>query len=546
MRLRTVAVYLLILTALLLPARDGMRGATASTPPPIGHISPIIDYPLAKIPAGRFLQGSPDDEPGRDNGENPRHWVKITRDFLLGTTEVTQAQWQIVMGATPSRNYACGPACPVDNVSWLDAMIFCNRLSELEGFKPCYFLDDDEVRWNQGCDGYRLPTEAEWEYAARAGGERAFAFGKCLSTDEANYNGRSPLGDCPEGLDRGGPSRVGVLHPNGWGLYDMHGNVKEWGWDWYGDYPDLPQSDPLGPAGGAARVFRGGSWAMGAEYCRSAYRGCDGPTDADRDRGLRLARSLQIPEGENGSLLFPPRLPSPALPERDGMVRLPGGEFKMGCSPGDTACEDNEYPAHVVTVGSFWLDRTETTNGQYKKCVAAGGCKMPLDSQWFLDRPDDLPVVGVTWNQAHAYCKWADKRLPTEAEWEFAARAGAAWPLHGPLDKIAWHGGNSRRPQRVAQKRVNPFGLYDTVGNAAEWVSDWYDEDAYANSAPRNPWGPRSGVYKIARGGGWRDLQRRLRVSGRVPRKPTDRDEALGFRCARDAIALDYLGRYLY
>ncbi len=546
MRLRTVAVYISILTALLLLARDGWRAATASTPPPIGHISKIIDYPLVKIPAGRFLQGSPDDERGHDNGEAPQHWVKISNDFLLGATEVTQAQWQIVMSATPSANYACGPDCPVDNVSWLDAMLFCNRLSKLEGFKPCYFLDDGEVRWNQGCDGYRLPTEAEWEYAARAGGERAFASGKCLSTDEANYNGLSPLGKCPEGLDRNGPLRAGSLCPNAWGLHDMHGNVKEWVWDWYGDYPDLPQSDPLGPAGGVARVFRGGSWAMGAEYCRAAYRGYDGPEDADRDRGLRLARSLQAPNGENGSLLFPPRQSAPALPERDGMVRLPGGEYKMGCSPGDTACEDNEYPAHNVTVGSFWLDRSETTNGDYKKCVAAGACKMPLDSQWYLDRPDDLPVVGVTWNQAHAYCKWADKRLPTEAEWEFAARAGAAWPLYGPLDQIAWHGGNSQRPQRVAQKRANPFGLYDTVGNAAEWVSDWYDEDTYANSAPRNPWGPRSGVYKIARGGGWRDLSRRLRASGRVPRKPTDRDDALGFRCARDAVALDYLGRYLY
>lgn len=547
MRMRNVALYILILTALWLGARGPWYEVQASAPPPVGHVSKIIDYPLVRIPAGRFLQGSPDKERGHVKGESPQHWAKITHDFLLGATEVTQAQWQIVMNETPSRNYTCGPNCPVDNVSWHDSMLFCNRLSKLEELTPCYFLDNHEVRWNLACDGYRLPTEAEWEYAVRAGGDQAFAYGKCLSTDKANYNGYSPLGKCAEGINRNGPLRVGSLTPNAWGLFDMHGNVKEWVWDWYGDYPNLPQTDPLGPAGGVSRVYRGGSWAMGAEYCRAAYRGFEGPGDTDRDRGLRLARTLKTTNGDNNfAALFPPRQQSKKLPERNGMNRIPGGSFKMGCSPGDSACEDNEYPAHEVIVGSFWLDRTEVTNEQYKKCAVAGGCKIPLDSQWYIDKPGDLPVVGVSWHQAHAYCKWVDKRLPTEAEWEFAARAGAAWPLYGPLADIAWQRGNCQRPQRVARKKPNPFGLYDMLGNAAEWVSDCYDEDYYAHSPVRNPWGPRSSVNKITRSGSWRDVERRVRASSRVPRRPTDRDATIGFRCARDAIALDYLGRYLY
>ncbi len=212
-------------------------------------------FTFAYIPPGEFNMGSPSDEPGRRNDEI-LHKVTLIKGFYMQTTQVTQGQWKAVMGDNPSNFKECGDDCPVETVSWNDVNDFIKKLNELNG-----------------SDGkYRLPTEAEWEYAARAGTDTPFAFGKCLSTDDANYSGNHPLEGCPKGEYRRKTIPVGSLKANNWGLYDMHGNVWEWVEDRYGDYPAGSVSDPVGPESGSIRVVRGGGWNYDASCCRSAFR----------------------------------------------------------------------------------------------------------------------------------------------------------------------------------------------------------------------------------------------------------------------------------
>ncbi|MFH1743397.1 MAG: formylglycine-generating enzyme family protein [bacterium] len=237
------------------------RDYTASPSPPTHpedartFTSPILGAKFALIPAGTFLMGSPDDEPGRDKDEGPQHRVTISRPFYMQTTEVTQGQWKKVVGNNPSYFMNCGDDCPVEQVSWSDAQEFIRRINRMEG-----------------TDKYRLPTEAQWEYAARAGTTTPFHTGHCLSTDQANYDGNYPLSECSKGEYRRKTIRVGNFAPNAWGLYDMHGNVWEWVADRYGAYPAGDVTDPDGPTSGLYHVARGGSWGYRAMYCRSASR----------------------------------------------------------------------------------------------------------------------------------------------------------------------------------------------------------------------------------------------------------------------------------
>jgi len=207
------------------------------------------------IKPGTFMMGSPSSESKRESDER-QHRVTLTRGFYIQTTEVTQGQWERVMGNNPSRFKNCGDNCPVENVSWKDCQAFIRKLNRMEG-----------------TDKYRLPTEAEWEYACRAGTDTPFSFGRCLSTDQANYDGNYPMPGCSKGEYRKTTVRSASFPPNPWGLYDMHGNVWEWCEDRYGDYPSGSVTDPTGPSSGSYRVFRGGSWYSHARSCRSANRG---------------------------------------------------------------------------------------------------------------------------------------------------------------------------------------------------------------------------------------------------------------------------------
>ncbi|MBU6161834.1 MAG: formylglycine-generating enzyme family protein [Myxococcales bacterium] len=230
------------------------------------------------IAPGSFIMGSPIDEEGRDPDET-QHQVTLTRGFYLQTTEVTQAEWQRVMGNNPWAYVSCGSNCPVETVTWLQAVLYANALSRLEGFSECY----DNMGHVLGggniydCAGYRLPTEAEWEYAARAG------------TTASRYGALERVA-WYEGDTWSGPHAVGLLEPNAWGLYDMLGNVWEWTHDWYGPYGGAA-IDPVGAASGSNRVLRGGGWCFNAQGVRAAMRCSVAPGDRYDDLGFRVART---------------------------------------------------------------------------------------------------------------------------------------------------------------------------------------------------------------------------------------------------------------
>ncbi|WP_428267754.1 SUMF1/EgtB/PvdO family nonheme iron enzyme [Haliangium sp.] len=249
--------------------------------------------PFIRLSGGTFLMGSPDSETGRDADESPRHRVRVS-GFEIGQYEVTQAQWEAVMGNKPSYcGWGCGPNRPVQNVSWLEAIEFLNRLTERENQRlpadqqrtPCY---DENRKWKRGCTGYRLPTEAEWEYAARAGTMTAYSFG-----DEVAKLGEYAWYDENWG---GSLHPVGDRKGNPWGLHDVHGNVWEWCWDWYADKYQAdpqaaPRANPIGPMNGTYRVVRGGSAGDQARVLRSANRSGNGPGYRVWYLGLRVVRA---------------------------------------------------------------------------------------------------------------------------------------------------------------------------------------------------------------------------------------------------------------
>ena len=280
---------------------------------------------FVRIPAGSFRMGSPKDEPGRDDDEGPQHQVVISRPFLLQATEVTQGQWRALMGTSPSHFESCGTSCPVEQVSWYDAVAYCNALSKKEGLPTCYVLSGcngeaagagmecEAVRFSGlACRGYRLPTEAEWEYAARAGTASALYTGALRIIGKHNgpaldaiafYGGNSGVSyhggfDCSKWPDkqrsssRCGTHPVGRKRANRWGLHDMLGNVWEWTWDRSGPYSGGLQRDPIGPTGGSGRVGRGCGWGDTAAGCRAAYRNRRSPSYRISDLGFRPARSV--------------------------------------------------------------------------------------------------------------------------------------------------------------------------------------------------------------------------------------------------------------
>jgi formylglycine-generating enzyme required for sulfatase activity len=233
---------------------------------------------------------------------------------------------------------------------------------------------------------------------------------------------------------------------------------------------------------------------------------------------------------------------------KDGLkyVWIPPGSFQMGCSPGDNECQDNEKPAHQVTITKrFWLGQTEVTVGAYKHFAAATGRQMPAEPVFFRERrlnpgrgDEAMPIVDVTWDDAQAYCSWAGGRLPTEAEWEYAARAGSTEARYGSHDEVAWYSANSgEHPHPVGVKRANGFGLFDMLGNVWEWVNDWYGENYYQNSPSQNPSGPTSGTPRVLRGGSWVSNPSLVCASFRDGLDPGYWYSDFGFRCGGEVFA---------
>jgi len=223
----------------------------------------------------------------------------------MGKFEVTQAEYEELTGTNPS--FFKGPNFPVERVSWFDAIVFCNELSERRGLTPVYTIDREEIDpnnrnatgirwtviWDRSANGYRLPTEAEWEFACRAGTTTAFNTGSNITASQANYDGTRPFNNNPSGEHRQTSTQVGSFPPNAFGLYDMHGNVGEWCWDWNGAYPRGAETDPAGASFGVYRVFRGGHWNSPARFLRSAFRSGNNPSASESFLGFRLARNAE-------------------------------------------------------------------------------------------------------------------------------------------------------------------------------------------------------------------------------------------------------------
>ncbi|QDV71743.1 Serine/threonine-protein kinase PrkC [Rosistilla carotiformis] len=490
---------------------------------------------FVRVRKGTFTMGSPDDEPERNTDET-LHQVTLSQDFFLGKYEVTQDEYEKVMGFNPS--HFKGKRLPVETVCWVDAAWFCNQLSDRDGRTPYYSITEVEkdeqsiknatVTIQPGANGYRLPTEAEWEYACRAGETTPFSFGSNITQQQVNYD---PYYGASTGTIRQQTIEVDALPGNRFGLHQMHGNVWEWCWDWYGNYSTESTVDPIGPDAGRGRVSRGGGWWFNAKTCRSASRSSGVPDSRSRDfcEGFRVA----VNDSFTNSL---------------GMkfVLIPAGTFIMGApetEAGQNPFYDNQH--HVTLTKDFYLATTEVTQSQWQSLMGTS----PWTGLAYLKEGANYAATYVSWEDAVEFCKRLSAkenkayRLPTEAEWEYACRAGTTTAYSfgddgSQLSDYGWWGGlngggNAKLEpyaHEVGLKPANGYGLFDMHGNAWEWCSDYYGK--YLNGNVTDPQGPYSGSDRVNRGGSWcRDVQS-SRSGERWNNKPDYRDTDLGFRVA--------------
>ena len=521
----------------------------------------------------------------------PRHGVTITKPFYLARYELTQAQWQAQMGNNPS-NWQSVPqvnastfSFPVESLLWRDVQRYLTAT------------------------GMRLPTEAEWEFACRAGVDAPFHDGTNVEGD-ASRGLNSIAWFTPRDSDlppAGRPHPVGGKKANRLGFHDMLANIAEPVADWFAPYSNVNQVDPVGPATGTRHVWRGGTWADYADINTSSFRlGYEFGGDPSRDgagdfTGLRVARSpgdassaayagspadlsgdgridgadLGIMLGEWGVCAHTPVwatrvaaypdpdvVVDPALRARivatglDWCVRdirtgivmmlVPPGTFTMGCSvaPSGGFCGADEYPVHQVTLSSaLYVGQDEVTQKQWTDQMSGNNPSTFQDGVDAPKRPvESVPLTGS--GSIEQFLVDTGMRLPTEAEWEYACRAGTSAPLYNGssdlslLAGLAWFGENSGSTTHPSGQRIaNGFGLRDMLGNVAEWVGDRVQN--YFSDAQLNPTGPQSeflGNERVLRGGSWSDGAARAIVSARGSlgaNAPVTADPTIGFRVVR-------------
>ena len=502
------------------------------------RVVPSIGLRMLEIPAGNFLMGSPAGELDRDPEEGPQTSVEITESFWMGKFEVTQSEWNALMPDNPSQFR--GEALPVDSVSWEQALEFCRLLTEKE--REAGRLEEGLV--------YRLPTEAEWEYACRAGTVSRFYWGEDPSLTEIvdyAWTAGNSNGETHEGGQRFG---------NGFGLHDMAGNVVEWVQDTFMEYSGGAEVDPVGPAVGETRVFRGGSWLFSGEFARSAARGALDPVDANAAIGFRVACAMDLgdtmlpstggPTGATWVVDFAPD--ADLLGDTIELARIEPGTFQMGSPESERFNRSDEKPVRQVTITEpYWIGVFELTQSQWTFVMGD-------DSQSSPAGPDH-PVNFVDWNEARAFCREATQRLraqgllpdgyelglPTEAQWEKAVRAGTTTSyFFGNSDvnlgDYAWFDDNTSPslPQPVGGKEANPNGLYDVYGNVEEWCFDYYWR--VQDSALIDPIGPDRVSWSddefVVKGGHYNGSSRQLRSAEREGERFGRALRQIGFRVA--------------
>ncbi|MEI8376370.1 MAG: formylglycine-generating enzyme family protein, partial [Planctomycetota bacterium] len=484
-----------------------------------------VKLDLVLIPAGSFTMGD-------DNARRPVHKVSINKPFYLGKYEVTQEQWEAVMGSNPS--FFKGPKNPVEKVSWNDCQQFLVNLNAKAGGQGGKFV---------------LPTEAQWEYACRAGSTTHYSFG-----DEDSELGKYAW----YGANSNSKTHpVGEKKPNAWRLYDMHGNVWEWCADSCdsGQFVDSPAPiyGSTNPTTGSDRVYRGGCWSYPALNCWSAYRNSYKPGNGLIYLGLRVARvpadtvtETRLPESapppkikpispQTIEVEKPPSLVKTQVVDLGGGVKLdlvliPAGSFKMG--------DDSEKPVHKVTITKpFCLGKYEVTQEQWEAVMGNNPSR-------FKDPKN--PVEQVSWDDCQQFLVKLNAKvggqggkfvLPTEAQWEYACRAGSTGKFcfgddEEQLGEYAWYSSNSgSKTHPVGEKKPNAFGLYDMHGNVWEWCQDWYG--TYGAEAVDDPSGPTTGSNRVNRGGGWRYNGWHCQSAYRFINVPGYRHGILGFRVSR-------------
>ena len=483
-----------------------------------------VSFTMVAVKGSTFTMGATVEQGSNFNDdEYPTHQVTLS-DYYIGETEVTQELWKAVMGSNPS-NFS-GTNLPVEKVSWDDCQTFIRKLNQLTG------------------QTFRLPTEAEWEFAARGGGD----------TIDYKYAGDSIPNNVAWYVDNSAETThiVAMKNPNQLGLYDMSGNVCEWCQDWYGMYEMSHQKNPQGPASGSYRVYRGGSWFFDSRYARVSQRNYHTSTFSHYNIGLRLALTTiadeQVIQAEHQAKepVAPAITDSTNIVEVAGisfvMIDVKGGSFVMGGTEEQGAdAMGGERPTRQITISDFAMSQTEVTQALWQ---AVMGTNPSVDTTYSLN-----PVTNVTWEDCQLFIAKLNEltqqkfRLPTEAEWEYAARGGhkmtkTKYAGSDHVNDVAWHMENSERTvQPIGQKRPNELGLYDMSGNAREWCQDWFA--TYEGNNLTDPQGPKSGVYRVVRGGGAMQPSRTTRVSFRNGYAVNEAFADLGLRLVRVTNSLD-------
>ena len=508
-------------------------------------------------PPGKFMMGSPEGELNREGARELQVEVELPQGLWMGKYEVTQAEYQKVMDSNPSIYSAEGAnktklaaldvsKFPVENVSWPEATEFARRLTEQE---------QAGGRLPPGWE-YRLPTEAEWEYACRAGTTTATSFGDKLSSKQANFKGTSPYNGAEVGPNLARPTTVGSYPANTWGLHDMHGNV----WEWCRDLHDEKLSGGINPQGArwspgvSNRVDRGGGWYDEGQYCRSANRIRSFPGLRYPDRGFRVAI---------GPVLKPPPVATIPTGQKAGdtwsansfaipFCWCPAGKFTMGSPAAEKERGNDEKQVEVTLSQGFWLGKYEVTQDQWVQVMRTN----PWSGQKFVKEGLKVPASHITYQLANSFCvrftaqeylkgnlpaTWK-YQLPTEAQWEYACRAGSVTAFHFSnedtlLNNYAWWGGwfadgdafQEKRATDVGTKLPNAWGLHDMHGNVGEWCRDTY--------APELPGGTNPLVFQnsndhVSRGGGWSFRSNGCRSAVRLKLASQHSSDAQGFRIA--------------